>query len=158
MDPVAGAFDVDHLGGVEVGKPAAAHVRVELIAHEPGQARPLVTQRLEERWRVLLNNVVQHRVFGTMAGVLTFGLGAGRPLLNMRMHGPIAAHRLARDMGPRSPMSSVTHSACVSPAPPGLSGSRLWAVTGEVRKLATAADGKVVPTQSAELRSPQARR
>ena len=43
MDPVPGAFDVDHLGGVEVGKPAAAHVRVELIAHEPGQARPLVT-------------------------------------------------------------------------------------------------------------------
>ena len=83
-------------------EPATAHVRVELIAHEPGQAHPSLAQRLEQRWGVLLNDVVQHRVFGAMAGVLTFGLGAARPLLNMRIHGPIAAHRLARDMGPRS--------------------------------------------------------
>ena len=43
-------------------EPATAHVRVELIAHEPGQAHPSLAQRFEERWGVLLNDVVQHRV------------------------------------------------------------------------------------------------
>ena len=92
--------------------------------------RPIALDNLMNRAR---NNVkTNNRVFGAMAGVLTFGLGAARPLLNMRMHGPIAAHRLGRDMGPCMRMSSVTHSAYVSPAPPGLSASRPWAVTALV--------------------------
>ena len=40
-------------------KAPTVQVRIEFIAHEPGQARPLLTYRVEERPGVLLDGLIE---------------------------------------------------------------------------------------------------
>ena len=45
-------------------KAPTVQVRIEFIAHERGQARPLLTYRVEERPGVLLDGLIESCVFG----------------------------------------------------------------------------------------------
>ena len=69
-------------------KAPTVQVRIEFIAHERGQARPLLTYRVEERPGVLLDGLIESGVFGSMTCVVVLGIrtAGARVRVGSRVH------------------------------------------------------------------------